>query len=64
MFSNQLREIREARGLSQVELARRARMAPQNVSAIELGKLAPWTKAKRRLAHVLKVTESELFPEG
>jgi len=64
MFSNRIKEIREKTGLSQVELARRARIASTNLSAIECGRLAPWPKIKRRLAGVLKTTQEELFPEG
>ena len=64
MGSNRVRELREKAGLSQVELARRARMASTNLSAIENGRLAPWPKIKRRLARVLKTTVQELFPEG
>lgn len=64
MFSNRIKEIREKIGLSQVELARRARIASTNLSAIECGRLAPWPKVKRSLARVLKTTPEELFPEG
>ena len=64
MFSNRIKEIREKIGLSQVELARRARIASTNLSAIECGRLAPWPQVKRSLARVLKTTPEELFPEG
>jgi len=62
MENNKLKEFREQAGLSQVELARMARMASPNLSAIENGRLAPWPKAKRRLARALKTTPEELFP--
>jgi transcriptional regulator with XRE-family HTH domain len=61
---NRIREFREKAGLSQVELARRARIASTNLSAIECGRLAPWPKVKRRVARVLKKTLQELFPEN
>lgn len=61
---NRVREVRERLGLSQVELARRARLAGPNLSAIEHGQRKAWPKARRRLARALKVTEQELFPEG
>jgi len=64
MAENRIKEFREKAGLSQVELARRARIASTNLSAIECGRLAPWPKIKRRLARVLKITLEELFPEG
>jgi transcriptional regulator with XRE-family HTH domain len=61
---NRIREFREKAGLSQVELARRARIASTNLSAIECGRLASWPKVKRRVARVLKKTLQELFPEN
>ena len=63
MMRNRLKEYREKAGLSQTELAWRAKMAGQNISAIERGTLAPWPRAKKALADALKVTETELFPE-
>jgi len=62
MSSNHLKEFRERAGLSQVQLARMARMASTNLSSIENGRLAPWPKVKRRLARALKTTPEELFP--
>ena len=55
--------MREKAGLSQVELARRARVASTNLSSIERGRLAPWPKIRRALARALKTPESELFPD-
>jgi transcriptional regulator with XRE-family HTH domain len=63
MLSNRLKEFREKAGLSQTELAWMAKMAGQNISAIERGTLAPWPRAKKVLAEALKVAETELFPE-
>jgi transcriptional regulator with XRE-family HTH domain len=63
MTGKQLKVFREKAGFTQVELARRIKMAPQNLSSIENGRLKPWPKVKCKLARVLKVTESELFPE-
>ena len=63
MLKDNIRAYREKAGMSQVELARRARIAPQNLSAIECGRLAPWPKAKRTLARVLKCSQDDLFPE-
>lgn len=62
MVENLIRKFREQRGLTQVELSRRAKMAPQNLSAIERGQLAPWPRVKKSLCRVLRCTESELFP--
>ena len=63
MKNNRLKEFREIAGLSQTELAWKARMAGQNISAIERGALAPWPRARKALAEALKVTEAELFSE-
>ena len=63
MEHNRLKEYRERAGLSQTELGWRAKMAAQNISAIERGTLAPWPKAKKALAKALNISESELFPE-
>ena len=63
MVHNRLKEYREMAGLSQTELAWRARMAGQNISAIERGTLAPWPRARKALAEALNVSETILFPE-
>lgn len=63
MQKNLVREHRQRLGLSQVELARKARIAPPNLSAIERGRLLPWPKVKRRLAKALKCSEADLFTE-
>jgi len=62
MVGNRIKELREKAGLSQVELARRVRMASTNLSAIECGRLAAWPRIKKKLARVLKTTPEELFP--
>lgn len=62
MVENRLKEYRESRGLSQVELSRLARVAAPNLSAIERGRLASWPKIRRRLAKALRCSEAELFP--
>ena len=62
MSENHLKEFREKAGLTQVQLARMAVMASTNLNAIERGRLAPWPKAKRRLARALKTSPEELFP--
>jgi transcriptional regulator with XRE-family HTH domain len=63
MVHNRLKEYREKAGLSQTELGWRAKMAGQNISAIERGTLAPWPRARKALAKALNVSEAELFPE-
>ena len=61
-YMNKVRKVREERGMSQTELARRAHIGSPNLSAIECGKIVPWPKAKRSLARVLKTPVAELFP--
>ena len=63
MGENLVREYRLRAGLSQTELARRIRVAPQNLSSIERGQLKAWPRIKKSLARALKVKESALFPE-
>jgi len=60
--ANRIKEFRERAGLTQVELARRARMASTNLNAIEHARLKPWPRVKRALAGVLKISVEELFP--
>jgi len=61
---NRIKEIRMGKGLSQVELARRAHVAAQNLSAVERGRLVAWPKLRRSLVRILGVPEVELFPNG
>jgi transcriptional regulator with XRE-family HTH domain len=61
---NRIKEIRTKKGLSQVEVARRARVAAQNLSAVERGRLAPWPKLRKSLVRILGAPECELFPNG
>ena len=61
---NKVREVREEKGISQVELARRIHIHPSNLSSIENERVTPWPKAKRSLARVLKTTIAELFPSN
>jgi transcriptional regulator with XRE-family HTH domain len=63
MIHNRLKEFREKAGLSQTELGWQAKIAGQNISAIERGTLAPWPRAKKALSEALHISEIELFPE-
>jgi transcriptional regulator with XRE-family HTH domain len=59
-----LREVREKAGISQLELARRARMAPSDLSRIEHGRFTViYPGWRRRLAEALNIPENELFEE-
>ena len=61
---NRIREFREKAGMSQVKLGVLAQIANTMISDFELGKRAPWPKARKALAKALKVPESQLFPNG
>ncbi|MEA2526215.1 MAG: helix-turn-helix protein [Thermomicrobiales bacterium] len=50
-----LREVRESRGLSQVELAARASVGERTVQRTELGATRPSPRVARRLADALGV---------
>lgn len=59
----QLKAARLEIGLSGLELARRAKMAPGDLSRVERGLLFPYPGWRRRLAKALDRPEAELFPE-
>lgn len=62
---NRIRELREARGLSQEELARRLEVSRQTVNAIENDKYDPMLPLAFRIAKVFgKKVEEVFFPEG
>ncbi len=63
-METKLREARLGLGLSQAELARRARLAQGQVSEFETGRRAPWRKARVQLARALKQSQNELFDEN
>ena len=62
MRTNHVKEIREARGLTQRQLAEKLHIAQSLLCDIERGTRDPWPKVRRRLARIFKVSESELFP--
>ena len=65
-FAARLRNAREARGWSQIDLARRTRVGQSQVSAYELGKLAPKAYVLAALAEAVGLTMDELWngPKG
>ncbi len=58
---NRVRELREARGLSQIELAAAASLTRQSVGAIEAGRATPAVDVAIRLARALGCAVEELF---
>jgi transcriptional regulator with XRE-family HTH domain len=60
-FGANVRRWRKARGLSQEELADRAKLHPTYVSGIETGHRNPTVKIIARLAEALEVEPATLF---
>lgn len=58
-----VRELRLARGWTQVELARRSRIHPADLSKIEAGRVVPYAPQVRRLARALGVKVTDLGGE-
>jgi molybdate-binding protein/DNA-binding XRE family transcriptional regulator len=58
---NRVRAVREARGLSQVELAAAASLSRQSVGAIEAGRATPAVDVALRLARALGCRVEDLF---
>ncbi len=61
-WGSRVREIRQQRGLSQAELARRSGLSRQALSAIEAGRYLPNVAVALRLAQVLSCRVEDLFP--
>ncbi len=59
--SNRVREFREARGQSQIELAAAVRLTRQSIGAIEAGRATPAVDVAIRLARALGCRVEELF---
>lgn len=59
---NRIRELREALGISQAELARRANTEPSTLNKVELGKRGLDQRWMNILAPLLGVAPSELLP--
>jgi transcriptional regulator with XRE-family HTH domain len=58
---NRLATIRQARGMSGAELARRCGIHRSLVSKLEHGRITSWPAFRRRAAEVLGVDEQLLF---
>ena len=62
LFGQRLRELRLARGLSQVELAQQAEVTSNYISRLEGGGAAPGIDLVARLAQSLGVAVADLLP--
>jgi putative molybdopterin biosynthesis protein len=63
-IQNDVRPLREARGLSQVALAERVHLTRQSLSAIEAGRSVPSVDVALRLARALDARVEDLFGHG
>ena len=61
IFPDNLKKIREIKGLSQTELAKRSGLQPSAVSHFETGRRAPSFDNLKRLADILEVTTDFLI---
>jgi putative transcriptional regulator len=61
VLENRLKEIREGRGWSQGELARRLGVSRQTINAVETDKYDPSLPLALRMAKLFGVTVPELF---
>lgn len=60
MIGNNVKEARERKGLSQLELAYLTKIAPSNISAIEAEKIFLYPGWRKRIAVALNIPEEEL----
>src|SRR5947209_7792198 len=63
LFAARLREVRRSRGMTQLELSRRAHVTPSYVWRLESGGAAPGIDLVARLAYALGTTSHDLMPE-
>ena len=64
-MNNRLRELRDARGWSQGELAERLEVSRQTVNAIETGKYDPSLPLAFRIARLFGLRIEDVFlPDG
>ena len=63
-MNNRVRELREAKGWSQGELAERLAVSRQTVNAIETGKSDPSLPLAFKLAKLFKKAIEDLFDPG
>jgi transcriptional regulator with XRE-family HTH domain len=63
-FAARLREVRQARGMTQEDLASKASVTTSYLSRLEGGRVAPGIDMVERIAGALGTTVAELLPEG
>lgn len=60
--AKKLKSLRLDRGLTQADVAEKAKMSTNYYAKIERGELRPSVDIYERIAKALKVTSSEIFP--
>lgn len=60
-LGNRIRELRKARGVSQLELAYDMDMSMNTISGIELGKISPKIDTLKKIAEKLRINITEIF---
>lgn len=60
-FTNRIRDLREAKGVTQIQLADAIGMTRQTIAAIEKGKYSPSLEAAFRISAVLGASITEVF---
>ncbi|WP_050748586.1 helix-turn-helix domain-containing protein [Halothermothrix orenii] len=60
---NRVKEIRNKKDLTLLDLAKKTDIATSDISQIENGKKFPYPGWRKRLSEALEVPEKELFPE-
>jgi len=58
---NELKNIRELKGLSQFDLAKKANITPSDISRIENNKIFPYPQWRKRISDALNVPEEKIF---
>ena len=61
MIKNRIKETRESKNISQLELSYKTKIAPSNISAIETFKIYLYPGWLKRIAEALEVSEDELL---
>jgi transcriptional regulator with XRE-family HTH domain len=62
LFASRLRQLRQSRGMTQAELARRAHVTTSYIWRLESGGAAPGIDLVDRLAQALGTTATDFFP--
>ncbi len=60
---NNLKKVRNERGLSQLKLAFLTGIAPGDISRVENNWLRPYPGWRKRLAKALSTSQADLFPD-